>query len=144
MALTVAFAIVNLCLPGQYAMSSNSFTGNPWGAVAGTTLALCGLSGVLMGTQVPRIPALSFIGEHSMVYFIAHYPILYFVKFTHLCFGRSIYGRYEEAIVLIPTLLIVCTWLVPYVERTPWLSGRWPNPKKRLCTETLTDLTLKS
>ena len=143
-ALTVAFAIVNLCLPGQYAMSSNSFTGNPWGGVAGTTLALCGLSGVLMGTQVPRIPALSFIGEHSMVYFIAHYPILYFVKFTHLCFGRSIYGRYEEAIVLIPTLLIVCTWLVPFVERTPWLSGRWPNPKKRLCTETLTDLTLKS
>ena len=59
-----------------------------------------------------------------MVYFIAHYPILYFYKFTHLCFGRSIYGRYEEAIVLLPTLLIVCTWLVPYVERVPWLSGR--------------------
>lgn len=123
-ALLVGFAVVNLSMGGQYAMSSNSFTGNPWGAVIGASLALCGTSGVLSGLQLPRIPALEFIGRHSMVYFIAHYPILYFYKFTHLCFGRSIYGRYEEAIVLLPTLLIVCTWLVPYVERVPWLSGR--------------------
>ena len=45
----------------------------------------------------------------------------------HLSFGRSIYGRYDDVILLIPIVFIICTWLVPYVERVPWLSGRWNN-----------------
>lgn len=110
----------------SYAMSSNKFTGNPIVTVVNITCILCGLAGLLISLQVPRIPVLSFIGQHSMVYFVGHYPILYFIKFTHLSFGRSIYGRYDEAILLVPIVFVTCTWLVPYIEGIPWLSGRFP------------------
>ena len=72
-----------------------------------------------------------YIGEHSMVYFISHYPMLYYIKFSHLCFGRSIFGRKDEVLVLIPIIFVCCTWLVPYIERIPWLSGRWNNKETR-------------
>lgn len=134
--LVLGFAATNLSLPGQYTMSSNTFTGSLCGTLLGSTMALCGLSGVVLHLQTARIPLLDFIGEHSMVYFISHYPILYFYKFTHLCFGRSIYGRYEEAVILIPTLLVACTWLVPYVEKIPWLSGRWNSKETTSCLKT--------
>ena len=44
----------------------------------------------------------------------------------HLCFGRSIYGRYDDVLILLPVIFLICAWLVPYIERVPWLSGRWP------------------
>lgn len=129
----VALASVgNMLLPGQYAMSSNTFEGNAPMAVVNAILALCGLSGILLSTHVRRVPWLCYVGEHSMVYFLLHYPMLYFYKFTHLCYGRSIYGRADDAIVLVPIIFGLCSWLVPYVERLPWLSGRWgkPNPAR--------------
>lgn len=133
------FMLGNVWFPGTYVMSSNTFTGHPLWTVVDTTAILCGLSGVLVSLRVPRLPVISFIGQHSMVYFISHYPILYIYKFTHLCFGRSIYGRYDEAILLVPTVFIICTWLVPYVERIPWLSGRWDKTTtERLCNKTTT------
>ena len=107
-------------------MSQNLFTGNAMMAVVNATLILCGLAGVLLTLQVPRIPLLCFIGEHSMVFFISHYPMLYFYKFTHLSFGRSIYGRVDDVLILLPVIFCLCAWLVPYIERVPWLSGRWP------------------
>lgn len=129
--LCIAFVVSNIVFHDcSYAMSSNTFRGNPLITVINVTCILCGLAGLLIAIQTPCIPAINFIGEHSMVYFVGHYPILYFVKFTHLCFGRSIYGKYDEAILLIPIVFIVCTWLVPYIEGTPWLSGRWPKKKE--------------
>ncbi len=128
-----AAAVGNVLLPGQYAMSSNTFEGNAPMAVANATLALCGLSGILLSTHVHRVPWLCYVGEHSMVYFLLHYPMLYFYKFTRLCFGHSIYGHADDAIVLTPAIFGLCSWLVPYVERLPWLSGRWdkPNPARQ-------------
>ena len=130
--LVVAAAVGNVLLPGQYAMSSNTFTGHSLMAVVNATLALCGLSGILLATHVRRVPWLCYIGEHSMVYFLLHYPMLYFYKFTHLCFGRGIYRHPDDAIILIPVIFCICSWLVPYVEQLPWLSGRWgkPNPAR--------------
>lgn len=128
--MVVAFVVLGFVLPGTYNMSQNVFTGNALMAVVRATLVLCGLSGVLLTLNVPRIPWLCFIGEHSMVYFIAHYPMLYFYKFTHLSFGRSIYGRVDDALILLPVVFCICSWLVPYVERIPWLSGRWPSPRR--------------
>jgi len=125
-ALIVFFVISNICWHGEYTMSSNSFKGNSVMAVVNTTAILCGLAGLLITVNTPRIPVVGFIGEHSMVYFISHYPMLYFYKFTHLCYGRSIWGRYDDVIILIPVIFGLCTWLVPFVERVPWLSGRWP------------------
>ena len=124
--MVVAFVVLGLAVPGTYNMSQNLFTGNALMAVINATLILCGLAGVLLTLQVPRIPLLCFIGEHSMVFFISHYPMLYFYKFTHLSFGRSIYGRVDDVLILIPVIFCLCAWLVPYIERVPWLSGRWP------------------
>ena len=125
-ALIVYFVIANFLWHGEYAMARNAFDGNPVMAVINTTAILCGLAGLLIAVDMPRIPLINFIGEHSMVYFISHYPILYFYKFTHLCFGRSIWGRADDVIILLPALFMICSWLVPYIERVPWLSGRWP------------------
>ena len=124
--MVAAFVVLGLTIPGTYNMSQNLFTGNPYMAVVNATLILCGLAGVLLTLKVPRIPLLCFIGEHSMVFFISHYPMLYFYKFTHLSFGRSIYGRVDDVLILIPVIFCLCAWLVPYIERVPWLSGRWP------------------
>lgn len=109
-----------------YTMSNNTFSGNPLVTVANISAVLCGLSGLLILLRLPRIPVVNFIGEHSMVFFLCHYPMLYYCKFVHLCFGRSIFGRYDEALLLLPAILALCAWIVPYFERLPWLSGRWP------------------
>ncbi len=125
--LTVFFIVGNIVWGGQYTMSSNNFEGNPLLTVLNITAVLCGLSGLLIAIDLKRIPLICYIGEHSMVYFISHYPMLYFYKFVHLSFERSIYHRYDAAIVLFPIILCLCSFLVPYVERIPWLSGRWPS-----------------
>lgn len=128
--MVLLFVVLGFVAPGTYNMSQNIFTGNALMAVVRATLVLCGLSGVLLTARLPRIPWLCFIGEHSMVFFISHYPMLYFYKFTHLSFGRSIYGRVDDALILLPVVFCICSWLVPYVERVPWLSGRWPGPRR--------------
>lgn len=128
--MVLLFVVLDFVAPGTYNMSQNIFTGNALMAVVRATLVLCGLSGVLLTAKVPRIPWLCFIGEHSMVFFISHYPMLYFYKFTHLSFGRSIYGRVDDALILLPVVFCICSWLVPYVERVPWLSGRWPGSRR--------------
>ena len=129
-ALTLFFIASNIVFHDcAYVMASNRFDGNPVVTVVNIAAILCGLSGLLIGTHMPRVPVVSFIGEHSMVFFISHYPILYYVKFMHLCFGRSIFGRYDEALILFPAIFLICAWLVPYIEKTPWLSGRWEKKK---------------
>lgn len=132
--LVAVAAAGNVLLPGKYTMSANSFEGDALMAIINATLALCGLSGILLSTHVRRVPWLCYIGEHSMVYFLLHYPMLYFYKFTLLSFGHSIYGHADAAIVLVPIIFSICSWLVPYVERLPWLSGRWgrPNPARQV------------
>ncbi len=131
--LLALFVAGNILWHGEYTMNTNKFEGNALGAVLNTMVVLCGLSGLLIAGGLPRVPVVSYIGEHSMVYFISHYPMLYFYKFTHLAFGRSIFGRWDDAIILIPVIFGLCSWLVPYVERVPWLSGRWP--KKKISNE---------
>ncbi len=120
------FVLCNIFWRGSFQMSSNTFTANPLSSIVGVTLALTGIAGMLLTLRVPRIPLINFIGEHSMVFFVSHYPMLYFYKFVHLSFGRSIYHRTDDLIILIPVIFCLCAWLVPYVESVPWLSGRWP------------------
>lgn len=124
-ALVLYFVVANTVWHGEYTMSSNEFTGPALAAVLNTMAVLCGLSGLLIAARVPRVPWISYVGEHSMVYFISHMPIIYFYRWTHLSFGRSIYGHYDDVIILIPSIFMICSWLVPYIEGIPWLSGRW-------------------
>lgn len=119
--------IVGNCIwhNASYTMSYNEFKGPFLATLVNSTAILCGLSGLLIATQMPRIPIINYIGEHSMVFFISHFPIIYYYKTVQICFGRSIYGRYDSALILFPAIFMICAWLVPFVESTPWLSGRW-------------------
>lgn len=109
----------------SYTMSSNTFSGNFLVTMINTTAILCGLSGLLIAGNVPRLPWICFIGEHSMVFFISHHPMIFFYRYAHLAFGRSIYGRWDDVMILLPALFMICAWLVPYIESVPILSGRW-------------------
>ncbi|MBQ0023933.1 MAG: acyltransferase [Prevotellaceae bacterium] len=123
--LIVVFVVLNIVWHGEYIMSTNRFTDNPWAAFFNTMIILIGLSGLLIKLPLGRVPVVSYIGQHSMVYFVAHYPILQFYRFTHIVFGHSIYGHYDDFIVLPVFVFCICTWLVPYVEGVPFLSGRF-------------------
>lgn len=128
--LIVAFIFSNIFWHGEYIMSTNKFTGNPWGAFFNTIIILAGLSGFFIKLPLPRVPIINFIGEHSMVFFVAHYPISQIYRFVHICFGRSIYGRWDDFILMLMIIFCICSWLVPYVESVPWLSGRWKKKSK--------------
>lgn len=123
--LVIIFIIGNICFHGEYTMSTNDFDGNMWGILVNTISILCGLSGILLSLPLGRVPLVNYIGEHSMVYFVAHYPLMYLYIFTHKAFGQQFKHNWGECLILIALMFIVCTWLVPYVERVPWLSGRW-------------------
>ena len=125
--LLVAFVLCNILWHGKYSMSSNTFEGNPWASVVGVTISLTVIAGVLLTIPLARVPIINYIGEHSMVFFMLHYPRLYFYKFVHLSFGRSIYHRLDDVFILVPVIFGLCAWLVPYFEAVPWLSGRWPD-----------------
>ena len=106
---------------------TNTFSGNFATTMLSMMLAICGLAGLLTSLNLPRVPGICYIGEHSMVYFISHYPMLYYYKFMHLSFGRSIWNKPDDVLILVPVIFGLCTWMVPFVERVPWLSGRRKN-----------------
>ena len=118
------FIILNTAFHGEYTMSTNTFSGNFATTMLSMMLAICGLAGLLTSLNLPRVPGICYIGEHSMVYFISHYPMLYYYKFMHLSFGRSIWNKPDDVLILVPVIFGLCTWMVPFVERVPWLSGR--------------------
>ena len=128
--LMVLFCLSNVLFHGEYDASSNQWTGHPLAITVNLTLVLCGLSGLLMSLQLPRIPVIGYIGQHSMVYFVAHYPMIVLYRLIHISFGRSIQGRWDDWVLLVIIVPALCTWLVPYVERVPWLSGRYPKKEK--------------
>ncbi|MBQ9641612.1 MAG: acyltransferase [Bacteroidaceae bacterium] len=125
LALVVLFVVCNRVYHGEYDMSLNKWVQHPWGAGLGTVCALVGISGLLLSLPQKRVPAVNYIGEHSMVYFVLHYPLIHLYRFLRLSFGHSIRGHWDDVILLTVFILCVCTWLVPYVERVPWLSGRF-------------------
>lgn len=118
------FAYLNRHYHGEYDMSLNKWVQRPWGAGINTVCALVGLSGLMLTIVRRRIPLIGYIGEHSMVFFVVHYPLIFLYKFTCLAFGHNIRHSHADCIVLILLILVVCRLLVPYVERVPWLSGR--------------------
>ena len=128
--LTAIFCVLNVVWHGQYNMCSNYWTGDPLAVIINTSLALCGLSGILLSVHTPRIPVINYIGQHSMVFFVAHYPMIVLYRFIRISFGRSLIGRWDDFIILLIVVPCLCFWLVPYVERVPWLSGRFPKKEK--------------
>ncbi len=127
-----AFIVGNIYQHGEYTMSTNKWDGSPVGIMLNMTLILCGLSGFLHLLPQRRVPVINFIGQHSMVYFVAHYPLMLFYIYMQKAFSATYKYNWGMCIMLVIFLFITCTWLVPYVERAPWLSGRW---KKKIKTE---------
>ncbi|NLV53921.1 MAG: acyltransferase [Bacteroidales bacterium] len=129
--LIAEFVVGNRLWHGEYDMSLNKFVQNPWGAGINTICALVGISGLLLALPLRRIPVVGYIGEHSMIYFTAHYPLLYIFTFTHLVFRNTVAYHWEDVILMMLFILITCTWITPYLEKVPWLSGRY---KKKIVT----------
>lgn len=120
------FVVLNLLDNNEYTMSSNIWNGNFLITFPKTLLALCGLSGVFLSLHVPRVPILSFIGQHSMVFFVAHFPLLTFYQLVRSARVHSLHSQWDDYILLTFFIFLVLILAVPYVERVPWLSGRWP------------------
>ena len=123
--LIAEFVVGNRLWHGEYDMSLNQFVQRPWGAGVNTVCALVGISGLLLSLPMRRVPVVGYIGEHSMVYFVAHYPLILLYAFTHTVFGHSVVHHWEDVILMMLFVLITCAWLVPYVEKIPFLSGRY-------------------
>lgn len=128
--MVAAFVAGNHLWHGEYDMSLNNWVQRPLGAVGNSTLALCGLSGLLLAARTPRVPWLCFVGEHSMVYFVLHYPLLLCYTLIHASWRRAVWGHWDDFILVSVIVFCVCSWAVPFVERVPWLSGRY-NDKAR-------------
>lgn len=124
------FAWLNICHHGEYTMSSNQWTGEWWAIPVNTVTSLCGISGLLIALNIPRIPVVNYIGEHSMVFFVAHYPMLVLYKLLRTANVHTLRGHWDDYIILLLILFGVCFLLVPYVEKVPWLSGRWIKQKQ--------------
>lgn len=118
------FIYGNKYFHGEYDMSLNKWVHNPWGAFFNATFALTGISGLLMLLPQRRIPVINYMGQHSMTYFVAHYPVMYIYRFICRIEHHSI-KNYTDMFIMLAVVFIVCTLLVPLVERVPWLSGRW-------------------
>lgn len=134
MALSVAmiavFVVLNIWDIGEYTMSGNLWTGYYPATLLKTLCALCGFSGFFLLLPTPRVPVLGYIGEHSMVFFVAHYPLLTFYQMLRSSFVRTLRGHWDDMIILTLLIFVFCFWIVPFVERVPWLSGRFKSAPK--------------
>ncbi len=122
--LIAEFIYFNRHYHGEYDMSLNKWVHRPWAAAINATCALVGLSGLMLIVIKRRIPFVNYIGEHSMVFFVVHYPIIFIYRFSCIAFGHNIRHNWIDCVVLTALILIACRLLVPYIERVSWLSGR--------------------
>lgn len=120
-----AFFWLNLNYHGQYIMNANRFDGPAFTTVLAIVCILCGASGLLISVHVPRIPLLCYIGEHSMVFFVAHDPMLLLYRCIRSANVRTLRGHWDDWFILILVVFSLCLLLVPYVEKFPLLSGRF-------------------
>ena len=130
--LIFAFVCMNIYLHGEYEMKTNTFIGPFWRVMLNTVLALTGLSGILLTTKIRRIPGLCYIGEHSMVYYIGHYPMIMCYVYISMLLEHNIKKSVPDMLVMTILVFIICTILVPYIEKVFWLSGKsLPQPLPR-------------
>jgi glycosyltransferase involved in cell wall biosynthesis len=120
----IGFVLANIYLHGEYKMRPNVWVGPIWQALLIIFLSLCGFSGVLLSLPTPRIPFINYVGEHSMVYFVMHYPIVLSYVYVSILLGHNMHGSIPDLIIMLLLSFTLCTLAVPFVERVPWLSGR--------------------
>lgn len=123
--LSIGFVLANIYLHAEYEMKTNHWTGSFWNVLLIMPLSLLGISGILLSLPMPQVPLINFIGEHSMVFFVMHNPII--LCYVHVCrlLGHSISKSIPDLIIILILSFTLCFVAVPFVERVPWLSGRW-------------------
>ena len=122
--LCIGFVMANIYLHGEYEMKTNLWIGSFWQVLLVMPLSLLGISGVLLSLPTPRVPFVNYIGEHSMVYFVMHYPIVLSYAYASILLGHNIHGSIPDLVIILLITLTLCTLAVPFVESIPWLSGR--------------------
>ena len=125
--LCIGFVFANIYLHAEYNMRPNVWIGSFWQSMLIIWLSLCGFSGVLLSLPTPRVSVINFIGEHSMVFFVMHYPVIMSYKYICIMLGRDIQQSYLDVAIMMVFGIGLCALAVPYVEKVPWLSGRWEN-----------------
>lgn len=130
--MTAVFVVLNATEGGNYQMCDNVWTGNFFVLIVAIPCVLCGISGLLLSFKMPRIPILGYIGQHSMVYFVSHYVVLMFFKLVRSSCGHSLRGQWDDFTLIYVFVFVICTLLVPYVERVSWLSGRYTDKSSKL------------
>ena len=123
--LFIGFVFANIYLHGEYEMKTNLWIGSFWNVLLIMLLSLLGISGVLLSLPTPRVPVINFIGEHSMVFFVMHYPIMLSYVHVSRLLDHSINKSIPDLIIILILSFTLCFVAVPFVERVPWLSGRW-------------------
>ncbi|MCF0203205.1 MAG: acyltransferase [Bacteroidaceae bacterium] len=126
------FVFLNISYGGLYEMNSNTWTGDFFVLLAAIVCVSCGLSGVLLSLRIPRIPVIGYIGEHSMVYFVSHQIIINFYKLTKSASVHTLRNHWDDYAILLVICFVICTLLVPHVEKIPWLSGRFKKKEGKL------------
>lgn len=121
----LVFVYLNFVYGGRYSMVDNVWKGNFWVVTVGVTLALCGISGFLLSIKLPRILVINYIGQHSMVFFVLHYPILILYKMIRSANVKSLKGNWDDYTILVLVIFSICFLLVPHIEKVSWLSGRF-------------------
>ena len=129
--LCIGFVFANIYLHGEYEMKTNLWIGPFWQVLLIMPLSLMGISGVLLSLPTPRVPLVNYIGEHSMVYFVMHYPIVLSYAYASILLGHDIHGSIPDLIIILLIALTLCTLAVPFVESIPWLSGREVSPLRK-------------
>lgn len=122
--LCIGFVFANIYLHGEYEMKTNLWIGPFWQVLLIMPLSLLGISGVLLSLPTPRVPYVNYIGEHSMVYFVMHYPIVLSYAYASILLEHDIHGSIPDLIIILLIALTLCTLAVPFVESIPWLSGK--------------------
>lgn len=130
--LLASFVVLNTTFQIRHVMMHNIWEGDFLVLLPSFVCVMCGLSGLLVAVNHPRIPVVGFIGEHSMVYFISHWVILVFYNFVRSANVRTMRGHWDDAIILIFFVFVICSLLVPYIEKIPLLSGRYQKKKYKL------------
>ena len=125
--LCIGFVFANIYLHGEYEMRINRWVGPFWQVLLIMPLSLLGISGVLLSLPTPRVPVINYIGEHSMVFFVMHYPIVLSYAYASILLGHNIHKSIPDLIIILILTFALCFIAVPYVERVPWLSGRYKN-----------------
>ena len=128
--LFIGFIFANIYLHGEYEMKTNLWVGPFWQVLLIMPLSLLGISGIFLSIPTPRLPLVNYIGEHSMVFFVMHYPIVLSYAYASILLEHPFRKSIPDLIIILIITFTLCFIAVPFVERVPWLSGRWQTTGK--------------